>query len=125
MPSVIHRWRLEAANLALHPAAVSWSQLLALLNKTGYLFIWIPMLLSVRGLYLASRHPALHTRRILTAQTLPWVMSKHSPAVIPVLYYGDLLNEDPLAQRSALTPDEWVQQRGVWVNGVCLTVPSL
>lgn len=121
MPDAIRQWRQEAAYLASNPAAVSFDQLLAVMNKTGYLYVWIPIAFTVRGLMLAIRHKANLTRRKVTVQTLPWIMSKHSPAIIPSLYYGDrdtlLLNVDPLEHRSALNPEEWVEQHGLLING--------
>ena len=122
MPDAIRQWRQEAALLASNPAAVSFAQLLAVMNKTGLLYVWIPIALSLRGIRLAIGHKANLTRRKITVQTLPWIMSKHSPAIIPSLYYGDrdtlLLNVDPLEHHSALNPEEWVEQHGLLVNGV-------
>lgn len=122
MPDAIRQWRQEAALLASNPAAVSFAQLLAVMNKTGLLYVWIPIALSLRGIRLAIGHKANLTRRKITVQTLPWIMSQHSPAIIPSLYYGDrdtlLLNVDPLEHHSALNPEEWVEQHGLLVNGV-------
>ncbi|GGM25547.1 hypothetical protein ACFQDN_21970 [Pseudomonas asuensis] len=48
-------------------------------------------------------------------------MAKHSPAIIPSLYYGDpdtlLLNVDPPEHRSSKNPEEWVAENGLIVNG--------
>lgn len=121
MPDVIRDWKAELAKLAAKPGAVSFDDFLAAMNKVGYLFIWIPILLTIRGIRIASKHKANLTRRKMTIQTLPWVMSQHSPAIIPTLYYGDknslLLNVDPEEHRSAINPEEWVQQNGLLVNG--------
>ncbi|MEB0221366.1 conjugal transfer protein TrbA [Pseudomonas sp. AB12(2023)] len=117
MPQFISRWRNEAAALASKPAAVSFEQLVAIVNKAGLFFVWIPLLMTFRGIKLATKHPSNSTRRKITAETLPWIMSRHSPAVIPSLYYGDLLNSDPEEQRSSMNPEEWVEQHGLLVNG--------
>jgi intracellular multiplication protein IcmP len=121
MPDAIRHWRQEAAYLASNPGVVTFSQFLSVMNKTGYLFVWIPVLLSLRGIKLAAKHKANLTRRKVTVQTLPWIMSKHSPAIIPSLYYGDkdtlLLNVDPEEHRSAANPEEWVEEHGLLVNG--------
>lgn len=121
MPDVIRDWKVELAKLAAKPGAVSFDDFLAAMNKVGYLFIWIPILLTIRGIRIASKHKANLTRRKMTIQTLPWVMSQHSPAIIPTLYYGDknslLLNVDPEEHRSAINPEEWVLQNGLFVNG--------
>ncbi|HDR8990774.1 TPA: conjugal transfer protein TrbA [Burkholderia vietnamiensis] len=122
MPDVIRRWKQEVAYLAMRPAAVSFDQFLSMMNKAGYLFVWIPVLLAIRGIKLAVKHKANLTRRKVTVQTLPWIMSNHSPAIIPSLYYGDkdtlLLNVDPEEHRSSINPEEWVEQHGLLVNGV-------
>jgi intracellular multiplication protein IcmP len=121
-PSVIGQWRLEAARLAAGAPAVSWAELVAAMNNAGYVFVGLPVLLAFRSIRLANRHRANLTRRQVDAGTLPWIMAKHSPAIIPALYYGDpdtlLLNVNPPEHRSALNPEEWVSQHGLLVNGV-------
>jgi intracellular multiplication protein IcmP len=121
-PDMIHAWRQEVVTLAAQPQLVTFNQFLSVMNKTGYLFIWIPVLFSLKGIQLAVKHKANLTRRKVTAQSLPWIMSAHSPAIIPVLYYGDkdtlLLNTDPEEHRSSLHPEEWVEQHGLLENGV-------
>lgn len=121
MPDAIRRWKYEIAWLARNPSTVSFDQILAVMNRVGYLFVWIPVLLTVRGVRLAVTHKANLTRRKVTVQALPWIMSKHSPAIIPSLYYGEretlLLNVDPPEHRSSLNPEEWVEQHGLLVNG--------
>jgi intracellular multiplication protein IcmP len=122
MPDTVRHWRQEAVYLASRPGEVSFGQFLSVVNKTGYFFVWIPVCLSLRGIKLAVKHKANFTRRKVTVQTLPWIMSKHSPAIIPTLYYGDkdtlLLNVDPDEHRSAVNPEEWVEQHGLLINGV-------
>jgi intracellular multiplication protein IcmP len=121
MPDVISQWRLHAAQLAAAPQSVSWSELMSVMNTGGYVWVWLPVLMTLRSMRLATSHRAHSTRRQLNASTLPWVMAKHSPAVIPSLYYGDdaslLLNVDPPEHRSACHPHEWVAQHGLLVNG--------
>ncbi|MBY0240681.1 MAG: conjugal transfer protein TrbA [Burkholderiaceae bacterium] len=98
------------------PDGLTFHQTLALLNETGRYFVALPLLVTFYGLWSAQRHPANRTRRHITAATLPRIMSSHSPAVTPVLYYGDLLNTDPVEQRRALNPEEWVERHGLVVN---------
>lgn len=121
-PGFIRRWRAEVAHLAGTPVDISFGQFLTVMNRTGYLFVWIPVLLTVRGIRLTLRHKADLTRRKVTVQTLPWIMSAHSPAIIPTLYYGDkdslLLNVDPEEHRRAVNPEEWVERNGLLINGV-------
>lgn len=118
MPSTVHDGRKLAATLAATPAVVSAEQLLSLLNLSAYVFVSIPVLLAARALRIAHRHPANRTRRHITVDSLPWIMSAHSPAVIPSLYYGDLLNTDPPEHRSSRNPEEWVAEHGLLINGV-------
>lgn len=124
MPRNLPFWAEAAAALqrrviasAYHPESLSATGLLGLLNAGGRFFIAIPMTVTLYGLACAWRHPANRTRRAITAHTLPHIMARHAPAVIPVLHYGDLLNEDPEEHKRALNPEEWVQQRKLVVNG--------
>lgn len=118
MPDAIRHWRAEMVALAATPAAVKFDPLLANMNRAGYLFVWIPVLLTMRGIKIAIRHPANRTRRQITAATLPAIMATHSPAIIPSLYYGDLLNTDPEEHRGSMNPEEWVARHSLLVNGV-------
>ena len=116
MPSFIRQWRLEIAQLATKPQTITFEQLLAVLNKAGYLFIALPVWLTVRAMLAAHRHRATKTKRVITVENLPWLMAEHQPAGIPVLYYGDLLNSDPPDQRWSQHPEEWVAEHSVLVN---------
>lgn len=98
------------------PERLTFHQTLAQLNGAGRYFIALPLLVTIYGLWSAHRHPANRTRRQITAATLPRIMSSHSPAVTPVLYYGDLLNTDPEEHRRALNPEDWVERHGLVVN---------
>lgn len=122
MPEVVRTWRAQAAVLATMPARLSLQQLLEAMNSAGYFFVMLPIALTLRSVMLATRHRANLTRRRIDASTLPWIMSKHAPAVIPALYYGDkqtlLLNVDPKEHRSSLNPEEWVAQHALLVDGV-------
>ncbi len=126
----VKQWRREIAKLAASPASVDLATLIEYLNKAGLSLVWIPICLSIRGLILAARHPGQRTRRRITAAALPAIMSKHSPAVIPALYYGDLLDTDPIEHRSSLNPEDWAARHGVLINGAlnrtkCLEVLTL
>ncbi|HET9645721.1 MAG TPA: conjugal transfer protein TrbA, partial [Burkholderiaceae bacterium] len=121
MPAAVGRWRAESAALASAPHNVNLTQLLDVMNTAGYFFVVIPLAMTVRAIVAATRHRANLTRRRVDATTLPWIMAKHAPAVIPALYYGDsktqLLNVDPPEHRSAVAPEEWVREHGLLVNG--------
>ena len=118
MPDVIRSARHQAFVLGAAPATVTFEQLLALLNLPAYAFVCIPVFLLVRAFRIAQKHPANQTRRQITVDTLPWIMSAHAPAIIPSLYYGDLLNTDPPEHRSSKNPEEWVAEHSLLVNGV-------
>ncbi|UUZ48489.1 hypothetical protein LP420_38065 [Massilia sp. B-10] len=116
-PTAVTRWREEIADLAVVPGSVSPETLLRCLNNIGWAFVWIPGLLTMRGVRRAMKHPANRTRRPITASTLPKIMASHSPAVIPTLYYENLLNSDLAEHRSSLNPEDWVARHGLLVNG--------
>jgi len=122
MPRAIATWRLHAAQLAAMPGSVTLEELGSVMNTAGYIFVAIPVLLALRAVRIATRHRANLTRRRIDASTLPWIMAKHAPAVIPALYYGatdtQLLNVDPEEHRSSVNPEEWVAHHGLLVNGV-------
>lgn len=121
MPEFIKSWRSEITILASKPDQVSFELLAQVTNTVGYFFIWIPITLTVAGILLARKHRTNFTRRSVTVSTLPWIMSQHSPAIIPSLYYGDketlLLNTDPPEHRSAMLPEEWAAENKLIING--------
>jgi len=117
-PDAVSIGRRQAAALAGTSDSVTFEQLLALLNLPARAFVCIPLFLAMRAFRIAWRHPANRTRRQITVDTLPWIMSAHSPAVIPSLYYGDLLNTDPPEHRSSMNPEEWVAEHSLLMNGV-------
>lgn len=116
-PTAVARWRDEIAGFAVVPGSVSPETLLRCLNNAGRAFVWIPVLLTMRGIRTEMKHPANRTRRPITASTLPKIMASHSPAVIPTLYYENLLNSDSEEHRSSLNPEDWVAHHGLLVNG--------
>ncbi|EFK7858816.1 TPA: conjugal transfer protein TrbA [Escherichia coli] len=90
---------------------LSAGQMIELMNQTaGILFLFfVPV--AIGGIIISRNHPANRTRRPINIHTLPRIMSAFSPAVIPLLQYGDprtqLLNTDPPEHRSAMSPDEF------------------
>jgi intracellular multiplication protein IcmP len=119
---VSHKWigplRAELAQAAGTPGAVPFSTYAWLLQRTGFWFCALPLAATAALAWKALQHPALKTRRAITADTLPWVVSTHSPAVIPSLYYPNLLKSDPPEHRSALNPEEYAASRRLVINGV-------
>ncbi len=87
-----------------------------LLTKAG--IVMVPLVWLLLGWIARTmwRHPSNRTHRVITADTLPWIMAEHAPAVIPTLYYGDLLKSDPPEHRSALTPEAWAVAQRLVVN---------
>lgn len=116
MPSIVRQLRAEAAQLAAQPHTVSFGQLVKVLNQAGFVFISMPVLMTIRAMLSAHRHRAMKTKRVITVETLPWLMAKHQPSGIPVLYYGDLLNSDPPEQRWSQHPEEFVAEHGLLLN---------
>lgn len=96
----------KAANNAEHLSIMQW---ISVLNQTaGILMIGlIPVL--IIGMATTLRHPENQTRREISIHSLPEIMARFSPSVIPSLCYGDrqtqLLNTDPPEHQSALTPE--------------------
>jgi intracellular multiplication protein IcmP len=119
MPEVIREWRAQAAGMAMYPSRVTFPELLSILNKAGYFYIPIPLFFIARGFLAAHRHPMNKTRRKVTVETLPWIMSS-TPRYHSFLYYGNpqtlLLNDDPVEHRSAVHPEEWTLEQGLIVN---------
>lgn len=111
----------EAAFLYKNAGQVTFSQLISHLNKISYLFVIIPVLLTLNALRRATKHPANYSQRKINIQNLPHIIAHHSPAIIPSLYYGDeetlLLNVDSEEHKSALTPEEWAVKHQLVING--------
>lgn len=119
-PKIIPFWRSQIAQIASNPEQLQFKQLLEVMNKVGYFFVWIPILLAIRGIKMAiDKHKRLPKRKV-DVETLPWIMAKHSPAVIPSLYYGDsktlLLNVDPVEHKRSMNPEEWVEKHALLIN---------
>lgn len=90
---------------------LSTGEFLEVMNQTaGILYVFM-LPVTVYGLIAIRNHPLSLTRRKIDIHTLPKIMSRFSPAIIPALQYGDsrtqLLNVDPPEHRSALRPEEF------------------
>lgn len=114
---LVHRLRSELAELATYPANLSFSELWHALNLSGYFYIIIPILLCIRGVVVSFKTSRAKTRRVITVENLPSIMSTHCPAVIPVLYYGDLMNNNIEGQESRKSPVEFVIEHDLVNNG--------
>ena len=117
MPAIIKEWQNQAFSLAARANDVTFDELTEMLNKVGYLYVALPLVFTVKHLLAQSHHPAVLTRRRITLDSLPQIMSVHSPAIIPLLCYPDLLQNDPPEHRSSINPEEWVKEHGLLVSG--------
>jgi len=102
--------RNAISELARDPQNVSFEQLWNVLGWTGRFYLPLPVGLSLWGIICSLKHRSQKVKRSLTADTLPFVMSKHAPAIIPVLQYGDMLNTNAPGQESRKTPLEFAKQ---------------
>lgn len=105
--------RNDIAALASNPADVKFGELLWRMTQAGFLFGWLPVVVSVLTIRTSLRHRSEKIRRNITASTLPEIMSEHCKAVIPVLHYGDLMNEDIKGQESREHPAEFAKRHGL------------
>lgn len=107
------------ANTANNADNITGHQLLAVLNQTsGILFIFlIPML--VAGVIGMIGNPALpfRSKRTMNIHTLPRVMARFSPAIVPILADSlspDLLmNDDRPEHRWGMHPEEFAEKYGL------------
>ncbi len=115
-PRRLPELRNEMAAMAGQSRSAPFVPFWWLLTKSG--LVMVPLVWLLLGMVARTmwRHPSNRIHRVITADTLPWIMAKHSPAVIPTLYYGDLLKTDPPEHRSALTPEAWAIAQRLVVN---------
>jgi intracellular multiplication protein IcmP len=99
--------RYEIATLAARPADVSFIELIWRMTQAGFIGGWIPIITTVYTIRTTLRHRSEKIRRAISVNTLPEIMSVHCPAVIPVLYYGNMMNENVEGQESREHPAEY------------------
>jgi len=115
-PPWLTRLRSALANAASYAPEVSPSQLWAILDRGGLVFLPVMLgLLLLLGLSM-RKHPSNHVRRAISPDVLRWIMARHAPAIIPTLYYPNLLENDPPEFRSFDTPEEWALRHHLVVN---------
>ncbi len=102
--------RNEISTMAANPKDISFGQLVSVLNTAGYIFVIIPITITCLIIYGSLKHRSEKVRRVITVKNLPYIMAKHSPAVIPVLMYGDLMNTDVPGQESRMHPEEFADK---------------
>lgn len=114
-------WRINLLASTHHNAPnVTWGEFFAVMDVTAGILMVALVPLIITGIVTVRRHQVSRTRRDISIQTLPRIMSAFSPAIIPALTYGDkkqqLLNVDPEEHRSAQTPDEFAIEHRLVVN---------
>lgn len=103
-----------------HAAIVSWGDFITVLNLTGNILLLALLPLVIISCFTVYGHQSTRTKRIINIHTLPRIMARIAPAIIPALHYGDkkqqLLNVDPEEHRSAQDPGEFAQEHKLVVN---------
>lgn len=118
--NIVKDLKREAVELATYSQYVSFYVFYDFLNKFGYLFILFPIIFTLYLSYKIGKTPIAKINRLVNINTLPAIIAKHCPAIIPSLYYGDkstlLLNTDPAEHKSALDPIEWSKDNNLIIN---------
>lgn len=90
---------------------LDWSQFIEVMNRTAGILLAPMAIIAVWGNIAVRNHPMNRTRRPISIHTLPHIMARFSPSIIPALCYGDpktqLLHCDPPEHRSAQSPEEF------------------
>jgi intracellular multiplication protein IcmP len=108
--------RHAIAQLAAQSPGVGPGVLWAALQQSG---VWLsPVVVGCAALLARKvwRHTSNHVHRAITPDRLAWIMAKHAPAIIPMLYAPNLLCSDPPEHRPMLSPDEWALRHKLVVN---------
>lgn len=114
-------WRINLL-AATHNNAenVYWAEYLTVMHHTAGILLVMMVPMVVVGIIAVRRHQASRTRRNITIHTLPHIMGKFSPSILPSLSYGDkktlLMNVDPEEHRSAQSPEEFAIEHRLVVN---------
>ncbi|MEQ1965701.1 hypothetical protein ABLA30_01285 [Xenorhabdus nematophila] len=107
----------EISAMLVAPDIVTFSMLWEVWNWVGRFCLVIPLLIFLGVFFASLKHRKNHICRAITVDTLPHIMSKHAPAIIPVLYYGDLLNNNVEGQESRYSPAELAEEHNLIING--------
>lgn len=108
--------RHAMANMAASAPHAEAGDYWDLLNASSRIYIPLVVLVAAALAWKIWKHPSNHAHRAITPERLRWIMSVHAPAIIPVLYYGDLLTSNPDEHRTLATPKEWALERRLVVN---------
>lgn len=108
------------ANIHNKADIVTWGDFFSTLNLTAGILLIAFVPLVFIGVIAVRRHQASRGTREINIYTLPRIMAKISPSIIPALHYGhpktQLLNVDPPEHRSAQHPDEFAKEHRLIVN---------
>lgn len=119
-PNFIKNLKKDAFELATYSNIAPFYVFASFTNRVGYLFVPFSILFTLYLIYKMEKLPIAKINRIIDIRTLPRIMAKHCPAIIPSLYYGDsdslLLNVDPDEHKSALDPIEWSKKHDLLIN---------
>ncbi|ELY2291450.1 hypothetical protein VET36_004530 [Salmonella enterica] len=107
------KFRADVALMASRSDQVEFFELIWVMTKASIVCGWLPVLISVLTIRSTLRHRSEKVRRNITADTLPRIMSVHCPAIIPVLHYGNLLNDNVEGQESREHPAEFVKKHNL------------
>lgn len=107
------KFRADVALMASRADQVEFFELIWVMTKASIVCGWLPVLISVLTIRSTLRHRSEKVRRNITADTLPRIMSVHCPAIIPVLHYGNLLNDNVEGQESREHPAEFVKKHNL------------
>ena len=119
----IHPWVAEKINLLArtgnHAQAVSWHDWFAVMNETSGILLIFLLPIAISALVSIKNHPSqpMKSKRIVNIHTLPQIMSKWSPAIVPVLAESRspdlLMNDDGPERRWAEKPEEFATRHGL------------
>ncbi|EKY4017814.1 hypothetical protein QNZ43_003305 [Enterobacter roggenkampii] len=112
----VQELRAEIAAQAARPSVVSFVDVFWRMTQAGVICGWLPVLVTVYTIRTTIRHRSEKIRRAITVNTLPEIMSVHCPAVIPVGYYGDLMNENVPGHESREHPAEYARRNKLISN---------
>lgn len=119
-PNFIKTLKSDAYELATYSYIAPFNVFFSFLNRVGYIFVPIPIAFTLYLIHKIRKIPTSKINRLVDINSLPKIMAKHCPAIIPSLYYGDkktlLLNVDPIQHKSALDPLEWVNENNLLIN---------
>ncbi len=117
-----HAWVASKVNLLASLAntakTVTFDQWLSAMNQTsGILFVFVGPIVAMSALGLVQ-HPMLpfRSKRLVTAKTLPKIVSGFAPSVIPIVaaYGPNGLKDDTSAENAwALKPEEFADQHNL------------